>query len=88
MFASPLSGNPNMTFDPDHHSIFDDIVEPGCSPLSSAPQRPDVETQEMASPEACFVNMLWCGILALQLLPDNSSAGECNNFHLRPVTEK
>ncbi|XP_071484492.1 KICSTOR complex protein SZT2-like [Diadema antillarum] len=30
---------------------------------------------EMANPEATFVNMLWCGVLALQLLPENTSAG-------------
>ena len=34
-----------------------------------------LEEPEIASPEAGFVNMLWCGILALQLLPENSSAG-------------
>ncbi|XP_022100207.1 KICSTOR complex protein SZT2-like isoform X2 [Acanthaster planci] len=75
MFASQVNGNPNTTFDLDHPNIFDDIVEPGGLSSSSASQRPETEAQEMASPEACFVNMLWCGILALQLLPENTSAG-------------
>ncbi|XP_038066587.1 KICSTOR complex protein SZT2-like [Patiria miniata] len=71
MFTSQLNEN----LDPGHQSIFDDIVEPAGSLLSSAAQRQEMETQDMATPEACFVNMLWCGILALQLLPENTSAG-------------
>lgn len=35
-----------------------------------------VSQPDMALPESCFMNMLWCGILALQLLPPNTSAGE------------
>ncbi|XP_071849509.1 KICSTOR complex protein SZT2-like isoform X4 [Apostichopus japonicus] len=34
-----------------------------------------VSQPDMALPESCFMNMLWCGILALQLLPPNTSAG-------------
>ncbi|XP_063962374.1 KICSTOR complex protein SZT2-like isoform X2 [Lytechinus pictus] len=44
------------------------------SPTASTHHHPPSKV-EMANPEATFVNMLWCGVLALQLLPENTSAG-------------
>ena len=44
------------------------------SPTTNSYHQPPTKV-EMANPEATFVNMLWCGVLALQLLPENTSAG-------------
>ncbi|XP_064625448.1 KICSTOR complex protein SZT2-like [Lineus longissimus] len=47
--------------------LFDDIIE--------RPESPAAQKVHMVTPDAGFVNMLRYGILALQLLPENTSAG-------------
>lgn len=46
--------------------LFDETVDLG----------PTTVTNPMVSPDIGFVNMLRYGIVALQLLPENSSAGQ------------
>ena len=75
MFDTRFNTSSDSTFLGDHHIVFDDIIDKSERVALSSPHRHNSEGQGMATPEACFVNMLWCGILALQLLPENTSAG-------------
>ncbi|XP_071800440.1 KICSTOR complex protein SZT2-like isoform X4 [Asterias amurensis] len=75
MLDTRFNTSSDSTFLGDHHIVFDDIIDKSERVALSSPHRHNSEGQGMATPEACFVNMLWCGILALQLLPENTSAG-------------